>query len=251
MQRGTWFVRGCLAAGLLLSACGSPPPAPTSSATPVPTATPTVTPRPTPIPTPTPTPLPTATPTPAPSPTPTASPTRSPAAVLDAARAAFDRLTSYRVRGTLTTRELGTVDILLEYAAPDRRHIILRGDDATGALEMILIGNSTYLRVGTGWLQLDEGTAASFFPVAYLVQQFDIRQALNEVDSATVIPQGTDVIDGRPSVIYAYNRDGQAGKVWVGLRDNLVHKVEGRHQDADFTLTISDFNAPIAIEPPL
>lgn len=260
-----WLISSWCAVALAVTACGASPPPTTISpatpamaatpatATPAPSATPTATATATPSPTPTPAPSPTPSPTSLPTATVTAAATATPSARLTPAPAtagprpveigqalaAFDALTSYRVRGTLDSKESGKTSVLLEYVAPDRRHVVL------GTLEIIVIGTTSYVKQGEAWLTL-EGRGAGMAALAP-----DARAIARQFEHATFTARGLETIDGEPCAVFSYAEGEQRGAIWIGTRDKLIRKIEGSQPTGSYSLVLSDFNQPIEIRPPV
>lgn len=242
----------------LLAACGTPPP---PTATPIPpTATPlppTATPVPptaTPAP-PTATPLrPTATPSPA---APVAAPTTGtkPSAPTGAATAnsqlvsnvvkALDGLTSYRVEGSIESRRLGRVGILVERAAADRVRQQLKIEN--GTIEIIQLGADRYYNLGTGWKK----AGADDPVVASLASPVDASSIVQDFSDAELSPAAAETIDGVACNVYTYTKGGETGKIWIGRSDNLVRRVEGKSDNGDYRLNLTNFNQPIEIIAPI
>ena len=133
------------------------PPTPTAAATVAPTATANPTPTPSPTATPAPTPTPSPSPTATPSPTPTPEPTSE---ALDASDFDRDRLNEAvlnnppeTVRMTTLARLMpmveGEIAVTLELVPADeaiRMLMVLGADDQQLSLELIVIGNTQYIR---------------------------------------------------------------------------------------------------------
>lgn len=257
MRRMTWLIGGCVGAGLLLGACGG---APAATTAPVPAATTapaaavaTAPPSPTTAPTATPPPAtatvaPTATPAPAAT-KPAAATELPPGEAARAARTAFSRVTSYRLTGVVTPKEGGQMNMSIEYVAPDRMRMVMKGSDASQNMEMVVIANTTYMNVAGNWTKLEGGMGGA--GGMNVLQTLDIGELMKEMEGGTLTRSGVDVVDGEPCVVYDYTQTDGSGKVWVGVRDNLVRKIEGKDKDSTFTMTITDINKPIEIKAPI
>jgi hypothetical protein len=150
---------------------------------------------------------------------------------------AFSELTSYRIVGQLSNKEIGTVDFLIEYVAPDRKRTSFAG------FSTIAIGPTTYVNVGSGWTVAASGAA--------LPPVFDERSLLVQEENLHLTRVGAETVDGEPCIVYTYTGAVQSGRVWVSSRDDVVRKLEGKYGETDLSLTISAVNQPISIEPPI
>ena len=274
MRRIAGRIGGWVAAGVLVAACGGSAPAPADaptaaptvaiaaatpapSPTPVPTVAPTVAPSPTSVPTvaPTPTAVPTTTsmPTVAATPVAGAKPSAAtelvPSEPVQAARQAVGQVSSYRITGVIMPKDGGKMDMQIEYVAPDRMRVTMRGDDADQNMEMVAIGNATYVNVGGTWMKQEGGLTG--MDGGTLLQTLDLTDLVQEMEGGTLTRQGTEVVDGEPCVVYDYRRPDGSGKIWVGARDNLVRKIEGMDDNSTFTMLVTDINKPIDIKAPI
>src|SRR5262249_26808400 len=145
---------------------------------------------------------------------------------------------SYRAHMTSGSGSSGTVDVDLEVVTPDRFHM------KTGQLEMIIIGNTTYVKMGTTWQKMT------------LTQTIDLSLADAHKFEAQVGTSpdvkllGPEVLDGTPTLVYQMGQtsgSSQTVKMWVGVADGLPRKVS----TPGTIITFSDYNSNITINPPI
>lgn len=210
-----------------------------------------VVPRAQPTQAPLPTLAPTAPPTPTVQPTATQPPaTATSANPLDALKKAFGgwagtksfRAKMVQTKGTTTTLE-GT----LEMVFPDRFHMV------TKQTELIAIGKTYYVKVGTKWQKV---TVAQGFDFSLA----DAKKLQDELGVATEVKSiGADVLDGAPMVVYEYKTTIKGppaitttSKVWIAVSDGLPRKIESTSSSgAKTVMTFYDFNANITINAPI
>src|SRR3982751_2397817 len=116
------------------------------------------------------------------------------AAVIDASR----KLTALKGLSAIVDGTGGKLTIKkdVQYVAPDRYHI--KFDDETGAhVEMINIGNESYIRSGDSWDKLpgNEG-ASSTFRNSFTD---DVLETISDVKF-----EGEDTLNGKPVFVYSY-----------------------------------------------
>jgi len=140
---------------------------------------------------------------------------------------------------------------VVEFVAPDRFHMTSDMD------ETIIVGPTTYRRVKGGQWQK--------FPmdVGSMVNAFRDPKIIDELTkSAEIKFLGPDVLDGTPTLIYQYTMTNAFGtgmtttsKTWIGAADSLPRKseveAEINKQKSKTTITYSDYNTNINIEPPI
>lgn len=131
-------------------------------------------------------------------------------------------------------------EITMEVVMPDRFHI------NTGQAEMIMISNTTYVKIGNTWQKMNiPGGAGGFNPDSFSPKNFETQiQNLPDVKFL-----GADTVDGVPCTVYQITPKGggTSSKFWIGVGDGFPHKIES----ANATITFTDFNGNITITAPI
>ena len=176
------------------------------------------------------------------------SPNDNPKDVLTKSIEAHLNAKSLRTRMT-TTSSQGTYTATLEYASPDRYHVVMP------QVEMISIGSEAYMKVGERWTK-------SPMNVGQLINQFRDPEAVEEMRRKTDIKfVGADTLDGQAMYVYEYAMEDAAGvgargraKTWISQADLLPRKTEVDGEAGGIkshtTITYSDYNSEIKIERP-
>ncbi len=233
-----------MGAWLTVSACGgAPPPAPTEVP---PTSPPTATPTPVP---PTPTRAPTVAPTATRAPVPTRVPAVDPGEVRRMGQAWADAR-SYRMRAQATSAGQA-FDMTIEEVKPDRERLRIAMGPQT--VEVIHIGSDTYANLFGQWTKNDTSLP---LPMGQLVRPDDMVRSF-EAAAATgnQLTKGPlSTVEGVPCQEWtqASVTGGPVATFCVGTEDNLPHRIAVTTPTAGLvTLTFSDWNTPISIEPPI
>jgi outer membrane lipoprotein-sorting protein len=209
---------------------------------------------------------PTAAPTPAPPPTvaatrtaaptvtaaPTATQTSAPTTTnpLDALTRIFHDWASvktFHAKIVVTPKTGASTETDLDVVMPDRFHV------KTPQLEAIVIGPTYYVKVANQWqkIALPQGIDLNFA---------DVKKLEAELGASTDVKLiGPDMLNGTPTLVYQYTATittptplTMTSKVWVAVSDQLPRKMESVDTDgAMVTVTYSNYNAPITIEPPI
>ena len=144
---------------------------------------------------------------------------------------------SFRARMSTT----GTPEMTLEMVSPDRIHM------SGSQFEMILIGNTSYVKIGNTWQKMN-------LPQSVDVNLFNPKSYQTQIQGLPDIKLiGPDTVDGVPTMAYQFGTTlkGQSQstttKIWIGIADGFPHKIE----TGGTTITFYDFNANIAINPPI
>ena len=171
---------------------------------------------------------------------------------------------SYRTHLVLSSSNGTSMTMVGEFVAPDRYHLTrettLPGR-APVTQEMIIIGKNTYSKTASGQWQ------------KYPVDMSDVLSTLRDKKTIDALSKdaeakfiGPDVLDGAPMLVYQYTLKNALGtgvnstsKTWISAADNLPRKtesesdvsVEGKVTKTHTTVTYSDYNADIKIEPPI
>jgi outer membrane lipoprotein-sorting protein len=161
------------------------------------------------------------------------------------------QLNAKSLRASMTnTSSQGTYTATLEYASPDRYRMV------SPQGEMIAVGNDAYMKAGGRWVK-------SPVNVGQLINQFRDPKVVEEMRRTTDIKYvGTDMLDGQSMFVYEYalNEATAKGaksraKTWISPADMLPRKTEVDGEvggiKSHTTITYSDYNSDIKIEPPM
>jgi hypothetical protein len=138
---------------------------------------------------------------------------------------------------------------LIELVKPDREHFKMTAGPQT--IEQIRIGQDSYTNANGQWTKTT--SAAPLPPIlgglgdaAGLAKQLG---ALNQTD--TVTKGAVDTINGDQCQEWQYvdANPSKSGAICIGLSDKLPRQMKVGGGQA--TITFSDWNAPISIEPPV
>lgn len=154
---------------------------------------------------------------------------------------------SFRARMTNNSSQ-GNYTATLEYASPDRFRIV------SPQGEIIAVGGDSYMKAGGRWMKAPMN-------MGQIINQFRDPKAVEEMRRTTDIRYvGTETLDGQPMYVYEYALDkagtGAKGraKTWISPSDMLPRKTEVDGEadgiKSHTTLTYSDYNSDIKIEPP-
>ena len=139
----------------------------------------------------------------------------------------------------------------VEFVAPDRYHVNLT--DETGAqIEMIIIGNDTYIKSGDSWSKLSGDIA----PTPTFRNKFsdDVLNTISDVKF-----EGEETINGKQARVYSYKLVTKVGsfpvsqKIWVDKSSGLPIKSYEEYTDgvtSNLTTTY-DAETPVAVELPV
>ena len=112
----------------------------------------------------------------------------------------------------------------IDYVAPDRYHVMYLGGTGAG-MEMIMIGNDSYMKSGGKWNKIP-GTANASIPT--------LRDSFTEEGLKTLTDVkyvGEDTVDGKPALVYSYKNVTPKGnypfssKIWIGTETGLPIKI--------------------------
>jgi outer membrane lipoprotein-sorting protein len=141
----------------------------------------------------------------------------------------------------------------IEYAAPDRYRVDYV--DGTGAaMEMIIIGDQSYLKSGDSWTKTPTGQSS----IPTLRAAFS-DEALKTVSDVKF--EGEQTVDGKPAFVYSYKMVTPIGnlpvalKMWVAKNSGLpmrtyVENSSGVGVVKNMTVTY-DTESPVTIESPI
>ena len=189
-------------------------------------------------------------------PTVTAAPTATPTSAattanpLDALTQIFHgwaNVKTFHAKIVVTPKTGASTETDLDVVMPDRFHV------KTPQLEAIVIGSTYYVKVANQWqkIALPQGIDLNFADVKKLEAELGASSDVKLI--------GPDVLDGTPTLVYQYTVTittptplTMTSKVWVAVSDQLPRKMEIVATDGTTTtVTYSNYNAPITIEPPI
>lgn len=155
-----------------------------------------------------------------------------------------------------TARMNGTGDaplqMTLQYAAPDRYHIIHQGGMADGT-EMVIIGKDTYMKAGGKWTRLP-GNLGEKIPS--LRDQFT-EEGMKRLKNVKY--EGSDTLNGKPADVYSYDSTTPVeesafhSKIWVVRSTGLPARITVDYQNGKLKeMTVDyDTDTPVTIEAPI
>ena len=153
---------------------------------------------------------------------------------------------SARMEGTGQSEIKSEVD----YAAPDRFHVKYLGGTGAG-MEIIYIGDQTYMKSGSGWSKSSGGSAVP-----------TLRDSFTEEGLKTLSDvkfEGSDSVNGTSALIYTYKNVTPQGnypfnsKIWISKDSGLPMKIVADYPSGPLKqMTINyDTETPVTIEPPI
>jgi len=139
----------------------------------------------------------------------------------------------------------------VDFVAPDRYRVSYV--DAKGAtMEMIIVGDQTYIKEGDSWKKTPTGQS----PTPTLRNSFsdEVLKTLSDVRF-----EGEQTVDGKPTLVYSYKLVTLVGnfpvaaKMWVAKNSGLPIKsyVENPSGVLKNTTTTYGTESPVTIEPPI
>jgi outer membrane lipoprotein-sorting protein len=140
----------------------------------------------------------------------------------------------------------------VDYVAPDRYHVMYQGGNAAG-MELIYIGNDSYMKTGGGkWAKMPGGNAAAI-P--------NLRDSFTEAGLKTLTEvkfEGEDTANGKPALVYTYKNQTIVGnnpfssKIWIGKESGLPVKIVVDYFNGMLKqMTVNyDTDSPVTIEAP-
>ena len=140
----------------------------------------------------------------------------------------------------------------VDYVAPDRYHISYLGGTGAG-MEIIYIGNQTYMKTGGKWSKTP-GDSNSAIPT--------LRDSFTEEGLKTLTDvkyESEDTVDGKPALVYTYKNVTPKGgypfssKIWIGKATGLPLKVVVDYTNGVLKqMTVNyDTESPVTIEAPI
>ncbi len=140
----------------------------------------------------------------------------------------------------------------VDFIAPDRFHISYLGGTGAG-MEMIMIGNQSYMKTGGTWMKMPGDSNKS---IPNLRDSFT-EEGLKSLSDVKF--EGDDTVDGKPALVYSYSNVTPVGnypftsKMWVGKSSGLPIKIYVEYSNGVLKhMTINyDTESPVTIEPPV
>src|SRR5258706_7927483 len=139
----------------------------------------------------------------------------------------------------------------VDYIAPDRFHIIYLGGTGAG-MEMIMIGNQSFMKTNGKWTKMDGDNNASI-PT--------LRDSFTEEGLKTLTDvkfEGEETVDGKPALAYTYKNVTPKGaypfsaKIWVGKASGLPMKIVVEYSNGTRKLMTVEYDTEtiVTIEAP-
>jgi hypothetical protein len=140
----------------------------------------------------------------------------------------------------------------VEYVAPDRYHVMYLGGTGAG-MEIIMIGNTTYMKAGDKWTKM---TADANAKIPTLRDSFT-EEGLKTLTDVKF--EGEDTVDGKPALAYSYKNVTPVGnypfncKIWVGKDSGVPMKIYVTYTNGMLKeMTVNyDTESPVSIEAPI
>lgn len=154
---------------------------------------------------------------------------------------------STKMTGTIGAGE--QLEATMEYAAPDRLRLAVKGAKADQSFQIVSIGATSYVKMGdTPWVK-NEGSRDSF---GDLFSAADLRESIKDLDKGTYKREADEAVDGEACIVFSFTEtDGDSGRLWIAKGDNLPRKMTMKSDDSEMTMLISGINKPVSIEPPI
>lgn len=140
----------------------------------------------------------------------------------------------------------------VDYVEPDRFRVNYLAGTGSG-MEMIMIGNDSYMKTGNSWSKMPSSGNSS---IPTLRDSFteDGLKTLSDVKF-----EGSDTVDGKPALIYSYKNVTPKGdfpftaKMWVGKDTGVPMKIYAEYSNGVLKnmTVVYDTETPVTIEPPI
>jgi hypothetical protein len=167
---------------------------------------------------------------------------------------------SFRMHTQTTDPQGQALEVLMEVVKPDREHIKMTRGQAVVA-EYISVGPDFYLADPSGkWTKLPVQSSAGAPAQTAILQAFTpdaIMKGFNEGASKgdKLTRGGQSIVDGVPCQEWVHtpaDTTTGAGTMCIGLMDNLPRRFTVLAQNkVEQTVTFSDWNAQLGIDPPI
>lgn len=140
----------------------------------------------------------------------------------------------------------------VDFVAPDRFHVTYLAGAAPG-MEIIMIGNQSYMKTGGKWSKMPGGNNSS---------TPNLRDSFTEEGLKTLSDvkfDGEDTLHGKPALVYTYKNVTPVGqypfssKMWVGAQSGVPIKIVVDYTNGVLKqMTVNyDTESPVTIEAPI
>ncbi|PYP84698.1 MAG: hypothetical protein DMF61_18930 [Blastocatellia bacterium AA13] len=165
----------------------------------------------------------------------------------------WENVKSFRAHMTSTGLPTGSTETRMEAVMPDRFHI------TTDRSEMVLIGQTTYLKLPTGeWRKITTGLDNSFGSMRRMMEDLKGSKEVQMIGSETLDGTQTSIYESKltmPSMSGSKDAAPQVflAKIWVAASDGMPRRVESSSSGSPVrtVITYTDYNANIKIDPPI
>ncbi len=155
----------------------------------------------------------------------------------------FAKIRTFRAQMTVEQTGQPNQQGTLEVVQPDKLHLTISGIVAgtpTPGIEIISIGQDSYVKVGPNWQKQPGGGAGTIFDPS----------SIAGFDPASAARGGTDSVNGRKCQLYTFkNTDGDPTEMCVA--NNLPLRIMTTSANGKITVIFSDYNTPFEIKPPI
>lgn len=184
-------------------------------------------------------------------------PSGDPFNVLKNATLAEIQAKSFRQTTTIVSGDGKTSQLMIEYVAPDRIHLV----SASGE-QIAIKGKGAWVKHADKWQASAPAMADVFFQA---LSPAGIDELLKTIQVKSVKFLGPELLDGKPMFVYQYETSIDLGgqsikgtsKMWIGALETRAYRVESisdsiaKPGTQDKTTSIYLYDIPITIEPPL
>jgi hypothetical protein len=183
--------------------------------------------------------------------------------ITDAQRAALSAK-SYRSTTVTTTADGKTGTSVAEFVAPDRIHEVINTGGRVVTEIIVIRGQGMWQKQNGKWMKLPAQAGETFFRLFDPKFYEEVRKGIN---IGTVQLVGADVLNGKPTLVYSYTTELDAGsnttalkgsyKIWIGALDHRAYKIEGNSESLlvkggkNHIVSTFEYDIPITIEPPV
>jgi len=172
-------------------------------------------------------------------------PTNDPKADIEKMSERFLGVTSFKAK--MTGDGKTPVNSEMDFIAPDRYRV-----KTASAMEMIVIGRATFMKIGEEWRLMQ-------LPLDPSIK--DMRAAFGKDEMKWVSDVkfgGEEPVNGKWAYVYTYHAKGpnnqgeNDSKLWVAKSSGLPLKIEATYKSGNLkTMTIDyDYDTPVVIQPP-
>ena len=165
--------------------------------------------------------------------------------------------------------DAGSVEIIGEYASPDREHVTWT-DLATGeGFEIIRIGNTAWIHEDEQWIEVPQMVVKGMMQVVFLFAPGYAWEGMAGALETASNFIGKEVINGVSTFHYSSDYTGwegrfegdlheASGEIWIaeeGFPMRIIFSASGIDEEGDegsveWRMDLTDVNQPVSIEPP-